>query len=281
MIIPQTFGNNITIEVAPNVNGVNTNATLQIFGNLQVNGLTFIEYFDQVIVYGNLVVSNTGALTVQSNNVQIYGDVITQGNIAFVGNSTQPPSNVTIGGSFTAQNGAQNITFVGCVVTVGSNNTSQGNISAPGANITIGALTVTKIKASITAQSVILRMDPVDKGQSLFGTYQIIQTTPFNLVYPVTYEQGWVCGDYQVNGTISTNTSGLYVNMNGNPLTTQSAQYCCFETCVVATTTCSDYMCNPAGYIVGWIVGGVVAGAILIVSCTLFARDFIAVVKQK
>jgi len=279
MIIPQMSSNNITVFVSTDVTP--TNATFEIFGNLIVNGITNITV-DNIIVHGNVFVSGTGQLSFQSKSLLIYGNFNTQGNVAFVG--TVQNAIVSFGGSFVAQNGAQNIAFVGCVVSFASSNTSQAIINAPGSNITIGALSTTIINATVSAKSVTLRMDPIDQGQSNFRIpYHVIQTTsPIN--FPVTFEQGWVCGDYKVNATIST-TSGVTVTFSGNKLVLQDPQYCCFEgypaACQTPTPTCNLWICDQAGFIVGWVIGGVVAAAVLITSCTLFARDFMAVVSQK
>jgi len=276
MILPETTsGNNVTI-LSSNPGGDGTNATLEVFGDLLVNGLTNITV-DNVVVHGNLIISSTGNLWLESSVILIHGNINTQGDIAIVGNNTQQQSKVNISGSLTA-NGVQNITFVGCVVSVGRNQSSQGSINAPGTTITIGALTITTIDAALTAQSVLLRMDPIDKGQSHFKTYPIVQTTsPIN--FPVTFEQDWTCGDYKVNATISTN-SGISVTLSGEPLTVAQTQYCCFETCYIPSG-CTEWICDTVGFIVGWIIGGIIAASVLIVSCTLFARDFISVVKQK
>jgi len=216
-------------------------------------------------------------LWIESNIIHVHGNVFTQGDVTIIGNNTAQQSNVKIDGSFVAQNGVQNITIVGCLMSVG-NNTSLGGFNAPLTTITIGALTETSINASISAQSVILRMDSVDKGHSNFGfPYTIVRSTsPIN--FPVTFEQDWTCGNYKVNATIST-TSSISVTWNGQPLLMSQPEYCCFESC--PSSGCSDWICDTAGFIIGWVIGGIVAGAVLIVSCTLFARDFMAVVKQK
>jgi len=273
MIIPS--GNNLSVIVSSNPSG--TNATLEIFGNLVVDGLVYVV-MDNVVVHGDVIVSSTGQLSIESNNTHIYGNVSTQSNISFV--CLLLNSTVNIGGSFIAQNGAQNITFVGCAVSVGNGNSSQG-INAPGTNITIGAITITTIKASISAKSVILRMDPIDQGQSKFNTYHVIQTTsPIN--FPVIYEQGWVCGNYTVNAIIST-TSGVSVTLSGNPLTIQQDEYCCFEgnPPVCIPYSCNGWICDRVGFIVGWVIGAIIGGAVMIVSCSLFICDFMAVVSQK
>jgi len=198
-------------------------------------------------------------------------------------------STVKIAGSILAV-GAQNITFTNCIVSVGA-------INAPTSTLTIGAITATTVNAkSISAESVTLKMLPIDQGQFHFQhSLQIFSLSspiifPVNSTSNIVFEKDWVCGNYNVNYTIST-TKGLSIILNGNPLTTADAQYCCFEqidvcSCVfngaplpsqcATPDLCDVYLCNQSSFVLGWIIGAVLAVFLLGTACTVCIRDLIS-----
>jgi len=277
-----TLGNDLTIS-APPANGTVQNATLEIYGNLRVNGIVTL-IADNIIIHENVFVMNSGSLLFQSTNVLIYGSITTWANVAFLGANQN--STVKIAGSILAV-GAQNITFTYCTVSVGA-------INAPTTTLTIGAITATTVYAkSISAESVTLKMLPIDQGQFNFQRSFQIFSLSSPITIPVNFEKDWVCGNYNVSYTTST-TQGLSIILNGNPLTAADAQYCCFElidvcSCVgngkplpsqcTPTPTpalCEVYLCNQTAFVLGWIIGAVLAVFLLGLTCTVCIRDIVS-----
>jgi len=282
-----TLGNDLTISAEPGdpSNGTIQNATLEIYGNLRVNGIVTLSA-ENIIIHESVFVMNSGSLLFQSSNVLIYGDITTWANVAFLGANQN--STVKIVGSILAV-GAQNITFNRCIVSVGA-------INAPTTTLTIGAITATTVNAkSISAESVTLKMLPIDQGQSHFQhSFQIFSSPiifPVNSTSNIVFEQDWVCGNYNVSHTIST-TNGLSIILNGNPLTAADAQYCCFEQidvcscvfngqplpsqCVPSPAPCEVYLCSQSAFVIGWIIGAVLAVFLFGVSCTVCIRDIVS-----
>jgi len=284
-----TLGDDLTINAEPGnpANGTIQNATLEIFGNLRVSGIVTLSA-ENIIIHESVFVMNSGSLLFQSTNVLIYGNITTWANVAFLG--ANQSSTVKIVGSILAV-GAQNITFTNCIVSVGA-------INAPTTTLTIGGITATTVYAkSISAESVTLKMLPIDQGQFHFHhSFQIFSLSSPPIIFPVNstsnivFEKDWVCGTYNVNYTIST-TKGLSIILNGNPLTTADAQYCCFELidvcscvgngalpaqCVPTPAPCDVYLCNQTSFVLGWIIGAVLAVFLLGLTCTVCIRDIIS-----
>jgi len=285
LIIPPTTGINNTISfiVAP-ASGQTTppNATLEIFGNLFVNG-NFNVTVDYIIIHGNVTLSPTGYLTLNpSTLLTIHGNINgSQSNISFAGTTNNTV--ITIDGSLT-QTGLGYISFAHANVTI------QGQVNAPNSVLTIEAITNTQIRApAFSVQNATLDMLPTDMGQSNLNTNFHILLVPSPITFPCVFEQEWTCGNYKVNATINT-SAGLSIILHAPYLQVDHDQYCCFESidsCTCAPYTgkplpiecqpvCIGWICDTAGFVVGWVVGGVLATALLSVSCLLFVRDFIA-----
>jgi len=285
LIVPPTTGINNTISfiVAP-VSGQTTppNATLEIFGNLLVNG-NFDVAVDYIIIHGNVTISPTGFLTLNpSTLLTIHGSINgSQSNIAFAGTTNN--TEITIDGSLT-QTGLGYISFAHVNVTI------AGQVNAPNSVLTIEAITNTQIRApAISVRNATLVMLPTDMGQSNLNKTFHILVVPSHITFPYVFEQEWTCGNYKVNPTINTG-AGLSIILHAPYLQVDHDQYCCFEgidncTCapysgkplpIECQPSCTGWICDTAGFIAGWVVGGVLATALLSVSCMLFVRDFIA-----
>jgi len=278
MIIPTTSGANNTILYIDQ--NIPSNATLEVLGNLLVDGVLNITVTN-VIIHGNVIVSSTGQLFINPGNILIInGNVTSQNDITFVGSIySNIPVDLLIGG---AVEGTNSITLDGFRGSI------KGGIYAPSANLTVGALTVTSINTtSILVGSINLVMLPVDQGQANFNKRFVIFDTIFPVSASITFHQGWNCGSYNVTPNIS-NSTGISIFITGLPLNITSPNYCCFEgldPCACApysgqpipascTPVCVGWVCDTTGFIIGWIVGGVLASTILTFSCYLLGRDF-------
>jgi len=276
LTIPPTTSNyNITIVA----DDMTQNSSIEIFGNLIVNGRLIIDV-QYIVIHGNVIISSTGDLTVLEEVLHISGNITAQANCTFEGESNVTAM-IEIDGSVVGLPGAS---FLFSYSTV----TIKGGINAPNTDLTIEAITVTSLTVpSVIVRSVILVMEQIDMGNSHLGVpYQIFQAPASTLL--VKFLQEWSCGNYQVTANIST-SKGLSVILNAPPLTINDNQYCCFENmdfCVCAMSSsssippecvqpCVGWVCDTAGVVAGWVVGGVMAVVILSVACTLLARDFI------